>query len=554
MKLFSKVADWYTKFINNKIPPSLRKSNFFFIALMALSIPVTILMANQVQDLRQRADYTPSSTVIQPTPVTEYAASFNGDSSRIEIAPFSALTFSAPVTFEAWTLPQPPTNTWYDEEVVMASIEASTAAQCRSSFKIAAVASNSTSGMYRYVANFFINNTQYRVAEDPIVTTLEYGKWSHIATTIDENNLATLYVNGQKLASKTLPSSLCNPGKGIVYGAASNGTTAILRTGFNGYIDNIRVSNSIRYRENFAPPSQFSTDSNTVILNDFNTMGTIPNAKVLDGVTFVTSNSINPIPSPSTIQPSPILSLIPTPTKSVLPTPTPTISKPVMSPTPTPPAKTPTPTPKISPQPTGVCKPALLNSYTPYTTCVNGYRYTKFTCSDGFSSSIGTSTSCKTAADWKAYAATECNKRRVCPPSPTPTPKITISCDINGDKKLSSLDYQALMSCINNVKTCTSTQRKNSDLNKDGKVNYVDQNFYNKYCVNIPSPTPTKACKTGVNSFGTDVPCGNGKVRGATYTCYDGVTGKLGDSSSCKTVAEWQQLAQQACAGHTSCK
>ncbi len=67
-------------------------------------------------------------------------------------------------------------------------------------------------------------------------------------------------------------------------------------------------------------------------------------------------------------------------------------------------------------------------------------------------------------------------------------------------------------------------------------------------------PTPTQSvCKVGTNSFSTNTDCGNGNTRYATYTCYDGFSGKLGDPTSCKSSSLWQQYAQDACKGRTSC-
>lgn len=66
-------------------------------------------------------------------------------------------------------------------------------------------------------------------------------------------------------------------------------------------------------------------------------------------------------------------------------------------------------------------------------------------------------------------------------------------------------------------------------------------------------PTPTPTCKTGVNSFSVDTTCGNGGSRFASYTCYDGTTGRLGDNGSCRSANEWLQAATNSCSGHTSC-
>lgn len=74
-------------------------------------------------------------------------------------------------------------------------------------------------------------------------------------------------------------------------------------------------------------------------------------------------------------------------------------------------------------------------------------------------------------------------------------------------------------------------------------------------CPADPTPpfVPIITCKTGVNTFYTSVPCGGGNTRRASYTCHDGTTGTLGETSSCKSSAEWKRLADLACEGKSNC-
>ncbi len=68
------------------------------------------------------------------------------------------------------------------------------------------------------------------------------------------------------------------------------------------------------------------------------------------------------------------------------------------------------------------------------------------------------------------------------------------------------------------------------------------------------APTHTNTfCKSGVNSFNVNENCGSGNMRYASYTCYDGTTGKLGGPTSCKPISLWKHYANEACKGRTSC-
>ncbi len=79
--------------------------------------------------------------------------------------------------------------------------------------------------------------------------------------------------------------------------------------------------------------------------------------------------------------------------------------------------------------------PATLTAYTPTTSCgTDLFRYVKFGCSNGYSGSLGSDTSCKSTAEWKNYAYEECTKQTVCV-EPTPInycPTVTASTIFGG--------------------------------------------------------------------------------------------------------------------------
>lgn len=72
----------------------------------------------------------------------------------------------------------------------------------------------------------------------------------------------------------------------------------------------------------------------------------------------------------------------------------------------------------------------------------------------------------------------------------------------------------------------------------------------------LPFPiTPTPSCKTGVNQFAVNTRCGitQNKYRFATFSCYDGFRGRLGDSDQCKKSKYWHNQAEKICQDHPAC-
>jgi hypothetical protein len=89
--------------------------------------------------------------------------------------------------------------------------------------------------------------------------TINTGTWYHVAFVRSGSNI-TVYHNGTSVATGT-------------WGTAVNFATAGPEIGkyssyyFNGWMDEIRISNTARYTSNFtAPTKQFKNDSNTLLL------------------------------------------------------------------------------------------------------------------------------------------------------------------------------------------------------------------------------------------------------------------------------------------------
>ena len=91
------------------------------------------------------------------------------------------------------------------------------------------------------------------------------GQWYHVAISFTSTT-AKIFLNGQKIASVSsfnsgaIP-SLYDSTHPFIIGGSSGGLT--------GYIDEARISNTVRYTGNFTPPRRFVTDANTVALYHF---------------------------------------------------------------------------------------------------------------------------------------------------------------------------------------------------------------------------------------------------------------------------------------------
>ena len=112
-------------------------------------------------------------------------------------------------------------------------------------------------GLYIYhLANDW---THYAVEDDEAST----GNWHHYAW-VRDSNVHKLYRNGTLQSSTTTDSSGITPTtNGWVFGEHTSSASR----DFNGYLDQIRISDNARYSSNFtAPTSEFSSDSNTLLL------------------------------------------------------------------------------------------------------------------------------------------------------------------------------------------------------------------------------------------------------------------------------------------------
>lgn len=126
---------------------------------------------------------------------------------------------------------------------------------------------------------------------DLVASTVRYS-WEHFAL-VRSGNTVTLYVNGVSQGTRTWTDTLCaGSNKRITIGALNS----VINTydNLNGQIDEVRLSDTARYTENFTPTTtQFVNDANTRALLHFESTPFSDDniTPILDTVTIKTNDS-----------------------------------------------------------------------------------------------------------------------------------------------------------------------------------------------------------------------------------------------------------------------
>lgn len=326
---------------------SVRSSKNFKLIMtlvLVLAVPLTVVLAMQINDIRQRAS-GPATPTTPPTPTGQKVAYFLG--SRATPGYISSTTPSvpliSPLTVEAWINPE------YHSETNGYVVVATGKGAIGDPDVGLTLWINTSSTTYSLKAT--VSDGKYLTPINQTDTPpLVYGVWTHVAVTYDVNKTFRLFVNGHAIASRTM--SYGGPvdlNKGWSVGAQVYDGKVDEATQFKGAIDNVRISNAVRYVGEFIPSKDnFVVDGNTLLLQDY-TDGNVQNGQVNGPVYFIdgTVNSDVLPPVTPTVIPSvyPTYPISPTPTNSPSLTPTPT-SFPTATPTKVPtPTRTPTPTP-----------------------------------------------------------------------------------------------------------------------------------------------------------------------------------------------------------------
>jgi hypothetical protein len=111
--------------------------------------------------------------------------------------------------------------------------------------------------------HIYLNNT-LADPTDPQITSSQYittGTWNHIALVRNSNTL-TVYVNGVSGGTSATLGATLSSQSALYIGNREDNSLSL-----NGYLDELRVSNTARYTANFTPPAAaFVNDANTLLL------------------------------------------------------------------------------------------------------------------------------------------------------------------------------------------------------------------------------------------------------------------------------------------------
>jgi hypothetical protein len=109
------------------------------------------------------------------------------------------------------------------------------------------------------------NNSSINIT--PSGPALSTATWSHIAVVRDGNSIR-VYKDGVGGTAVTITGSIITSTANLIFGDGYGVNPAwVAAQDFNGYLDEIRISNTARYTANFTAPTQpFQNDANTVLL------------------------------------------------------------------------------------------------------------------------------------------------------------------------------------------------------------------------------------------------------------------------------------------------
>lgn len=106
---------------------------------------------------------------------------------------------------------------------------------------------------------WMFNGSQWRSLQHS--TILQANQWYHIAVTYSAGSVR-VFVNGNASTASTL--GTLTQGPWLRFGGLTGYPF------YNGVIDEVRISNSVRYSANFTPPASLALDANTIGLWRFN--------------------------------------------------------------------------------------------------------------------------------------------------------------------------------------------------------------------------------------------------------------------------------------------
>ena len=179
-----------------------------------------------------------------------YSLQFDGDLDYVEVVDDDILSPTS-ITIEFW-IKQSGVGGGRDQYIYK-SIDVNPTIM---EYGIGVNSNGSDQGLYCYIGLELLQTNVFPI----------WNEWNHIAGTFNSSSgLISIFLNGQMVASETRTTSIPNTtGKlNIGWGQGPSYNS------FEGLIDEVRISNIVRYSNNFSPEYYFQSDANTLALYHF---------------------------------------------------------------------------------------------------------------------------------------------------------------------------------------------------------------------------------------------------------------------------------------------
>lgn len=340
---------------------SSQKGSVITLSVLALILPIAVLASRYQKNINSRAALQTQNVVTPPG--KNLAIKFpneNGNNSYLVVSSPDSASFDLatgnPFTVEAWVkIPKPVSGNYLRNYTLMmlTKLQASTDYGYIYSLNLEtqeATGTGTTRPMFSALKNTYDNNINSNyisvISNSEIKNSIPLNTWTHIAiTSFSENQqcFLKLYLNGTFVdgAGNSAPNcqiSTQQPQK-LFIAKYPDGAGGIDGYYYPGAVDEMRISNIVRYTQNFTPPTTpFENDNNTVALWHFDQDTQDSSVHSLHFANVGTIGYINveypppatPTAQPTGIEPSPSITGIPVtpsiiPTKVPSPTPVPTI-------------------------------------------------------------------------------------------------------------------------------------------------------------------------------------------------------------------------------------
>ncbi len=337
---------------------SSQKGTLTSVFVLALMLPIAIFASFFQNTIRSRAALRPRTNIA--TPVVNQGIKLpneEANNSYLVTPPdpqneAPAFATGNPFTIEAWVkIPKPISGTYIRNYTLLMLTKPQTPTDYGYIYRLT-FETQETTGTTRPIFSalkntFDYTNKNYISVGGGNTVSINPDTWAHLAvTSYSENDLCNLklFLNGSLVDSAQVYAPKCQisiqqPQK-LFLAKYPDGAGGIDGYYFPGAVDELRISNTVRYTQNFAPPiAPFESDNNTVSLWHFDGNIQDSSGHSLHFANVGTVGYINveyPLPAtptaePTGIEPSPSITGIPVtpsikPTNVPSPTSVPTIS------------------------------------------------------------------------------------------------------------------------------------------------------------------------------------------------------------------------------------